>query len=401
MPNHFGFMPARWAFEGAGQAGGAWDRPFFELFQWGMIEVTPGVFNFRDTDQHVQQAGEAGLHTLANIQPFTKWDQEVCHGDLPVLNAPVPPDQQSSRGKPCDMEAYRNFVTRLVERYDGDGIDDMPGLTFPIKHWEIMNEPEFQDMYFQGTPAEYVEVLIVTHDAAKAADPEAQIVQGGMAGMMPESAAFFQGVLDAGGGDYIDILNMHSIGHGEHLNIPAFKQLLAQNGLQDKPFWITEVQYQQSFETTGFTNEDFARILARSYVFALANGADKLFHVNIKIPDFSPPNLPFGEESALFTNSGEQSAVFRAHLTIANLLGDLKASDTVEILSETVGRWFIEEGQYKFVMDGKTVYALFGSGGLPAEITGEVTVIDISGTKTVMEATEITLSDSPVFIVID
>ena len=31
---HFGFMPAMWDFEGARAAGGAYDRPFFELFQW-------------------------------------------------------------------------------------------------------------------------------------------------------------------------------------------------------------------------------------------------------------------------------------------------------------------------------------------------------------------------------
>jgi len=31
---HFGFMPASWDFEGAREAGGAYDRPFFELFQW-------------------------------------------------------------------------------------------------------------------------------------------------------------------------------------------------------------------------------------------------------------------------------------------------------------------------------------------------------------------------------
>jgi hypothetical protein len=86
------------------------------------------------------------------------------------------------------MAAYANFVSKLVERYDGDGSDDMPGLTVPIKHWELMNEPEFQTdiVYFQGTPAEYAEVLEATYNAVKQADPEAYIVQGGMAGMMDE-----------------------------------------------------------------------------------------------------------------------------------------------------------------------------------------------------------------------
>jgi hypothetical protein len=222
-----------------------------------------------------------------------------------------------------------------------------------------------------------------------------------MAGMMKICTDFYQGVFDAGGAAYMDIMNMHSIGHGEHLNIPGFKRFLAENGITGKPIWVTEVQYQQSHQTQGYTNEDFADVMARSYVFALANGVDKLFYVNIQMPPFYNQNIPFGEESAIFTDEGNESALFRAHVTISNLLGDLKDDDTIEILSEKVGNWFIEEGQYKFSTGGKTIYALFGSGALPAEISGEVTVIDTGGTETVMQAAEVRLSDSPVFIVID
>ena len=401
LSNHFGFMPAQWDFAGAREAGGAYDRPNFELFQWGLIETSPGRYDFNMTDRQVRQSGEAGLHILANIQPFAKWDQEACHTDLPVLNSPVPPEFQTTKGMPCDMEAYRQFILKLVERYDGDGIDDMPGLVFPIKHWEVMNEPSFQDMYFQGTPAEYVEVLKTTYEAAKKADPEASLVQGGMAGMMDICTEFWQGVFDAGGAAYLDIMNMHSIGHGEHLNIPAFKEFLAANGIEDKPIWITEVQYEQSFKTQGLSNQDFAKILARSYIFALANGADKLFYVNIKMPPFYDSNIPFGEESALFTNNGDKSALFDAHATISRMLGNLQTGDPVEIISEKIGDWHIEEGQYRFNIGGKTIYALFGSGVLPSEISGPVMVIDIFGDETQMEASAVSLTDSPIFIVID
>lgn len=396
-------MPASWDYENAREAGGAFDRPFFELFQWGMIEREPGQFDFSQTDNTVRQAQSAGLHVLANIQPFTPWDQEVCYGSQTL--DPGLPGAPSTRYKPCDMAAYANFVTRLVERYDGDSIDDMPGLTFPIKHWELMNEPEFQTdpIYFQGTPADYVATLIVTYEAVKQADPEASIVQGGMAGMMPESAAWWQGVLDAGGAPYLDIMNMHSIGHGEHLNIPAFKQFLAQNGLQDKPIWVTEVQFQQANQTQSYTNEDFARILARSYIFALANGADKLFYVNLRMPPFYDPGIPFDERSALITDAGEKSALFQAHLTIADMLGDLDLADgdTVATIRETVDDWFIVNGQYKFTIGGNIIYALWGSGPLPAEITDDVRVVDIAGAETIIEAASIQLTDSPIFILID
>ncbi|MBM3156240.1 MAG: hypothetical protein FJ004_03030 [Chloroflexi bacterium] len=397
--SHFGFMPAGIDLTSARQAGGAWDRPVFQLFKWGNIETNPGNFDFYLTDMCVRLDQAQGFHIVANLQPFAYWDQEKCHQDLPLPPGQGPHD---TKGKPCDMGIYENFIMKLVERYDGDGIDDMPGLIIPIKHWEVMNEPELNDgviVYFQGTPAEYLETLQVTYEAVKSADPEALVVQGGMAGMTNVDVAFWQDVFELGGADYFDIANMHCIGQGEHLNIPVFKAFLAQNGIEDKPIWVTEAQYQQSQQTQNYTNEDFARILARSYIFALANGVDKLLYVNIKMP---PPLagqvMPFDERSALISDNGEKSALFYAHLTIANMLGELSSTDEVEVIKETVGGWSIIEGQYRFTIGGKVIYALWGSGTLPSEIKGQVRVTDISGAQREIEAASLELNDSPVFV---
>jgi hypothetical protein len=384
-------MPALWDYENARAAGAGYNRPFFELFQWGNIEKEPGQFDFYDTDKTVKETQAQGLHILANIQPFAGWDQQAGYGD------------SNHKGKPCDMDSYAGFLTKLVERYDGDSVDDMPGLTVPIKHWELMNEPEFQPMYFQGTPGDYVDTLKVTYETVKQADPEALIVQGGMAGMMEVCTTFWQGVFDEEGAQYLDIMNMHSIGHGEHLNIPAFQDFLEQNGLQDKPVWVTEVQFQQAQQTQNYSNADFAKILARSYIFALGNGVNKLFYVNIRMPPFYDAGIPFDEGSALITNNGEKSALFQAHLAVATMLGELGTGDTdaVSIIGERVTGWFVEVGQYKFTIQGKTIYALWGSGPLPAEITGQVRVTDITGAVRVTDATSLYLSDSPIFITLD
>jgi len=396
-------MPAMWAFKEANQAGGAYDRPFFELFQWGMIEWQPGVFNFHETDRYILQAQAHGLHILANIQPFAHWDQTKCHQDLPPAGKPGDPGFHPTKGKPCDMKQYRNFVSKLVERYDGDGVNDMPGLTIPIKHWEVLNEPEFQEeplVFFQGSPADYFEILKTTYEAVKEADPEALVVQGGMAGMMEVCTDFWQAVFALGGADYFDIANMHSIGHGEHLNIPSFKRFLTQNGIEDKPIWVTEVQYQQAHQTQGYSAEDFAKILARSYIFALANGVEKLFYVNIKLPPVRH-GVPFDERSALIKDSGEKAPLFYAHLTVANMLEELSDDDGVEIIREKIGSWSIDEGQYRFNIKGRTIYALWGVGPVPPEITGEVKVTEISGVQRVTDSAAIKLSDSPIFVEID
>jgi hypothetical protein len=265
-----------------------------------------------------------------------------------------------------------------------------------------MNEPEFTTgdlIFFQGTAEDYFEILKATYQTVKHADPEAVVVQGGMAGMMEIDTTFWQAVFDLGGAHYFDVANMHSIGHGEHLNIPAFKAFLARNGINDKPIWVTEVQYQQARQTENYTNADFAKILARSYIFALANGVDKLLYVNIKMPpagkDGGPP---FDERSALINDNGEKTALFYAHLTVANMLGKLSSADTVEKIKETVGSWSITEGQYKFTINGKVIYALWGSGSLPSAITGKARVTEISGAQGEVDASTLRLSDSPIFV---
>jgi hypothetical protein len=263
-----------------------------------------------------------------------------------------------------------------------------------------MNEPVFPEPpldFFQGSPADYFETLKATYEAVKEADAEALVVQGGMAGMMEDCTNFWQPVFDLGGADYFDIANMHSIGHGEHLNIPAFKEFLSKNGIEDTPIWVTEVQYQQAQQTWNYSNEDFAKTLVRSYVFALANGVDKLFYVNIKMPPVKE-GVPFDERSALIQDNGEKSPLFYAHLTVANMLGELRQTDEVEIIKEVVGDWSIDTGQYRFNIGSKIIYALWGAGPLPSGITGEVRVTEISGAQTVTDSAVLELSDSPIFI---
>ncbi len=83
------------------------------------------------------------------------------------------------------------------------------------------------------------------------------------------------------------------------------------------------------------------------------------------------------------------------------MLGELDEIDTVEIIKEKIGDWSIEEGQYKFNIGGRTVYALWGTGRLPLEISGEVEVTEISWVQRVTDSVDLELSDSPIFVEVD
>jgi len=406
---HFGFMPATFDLKDAQAAGGSWDRPFFELFEWGRIETEPGTFNFIDTDQYVKMVQERDFCTVACIQPFADWDQKANEGKYPEI-ASSDPNAPKTRAKPSNMNAYKRFVEMLVERYDGDGTDDMPDLKYPIKYWEVANEPEMQEpplVFFQGPPKEYFEVLKATYEAVKNADKDAKILNGGMAGMSDFMVQYWQGVLDEGGGKYFDIANIHSIGHGEPLNIPEFKEFLLKNNI-DKSIWVTEVQIENRGRKE--SRDYYAASLARSYIFALANGADKFFYVNLKLPDEGLPSEGeggpgFSDRSTIISVSNERQPLFFAHKTIAKMLDYPLTAEKIreEIsggsgLSGENGNKKIVIGQYKFSVEGKTIYALWGSGSVPAEISGRVKVTYLSGDEKEMDAGELTLTESPIFV---
>ena len=58
----------------------------------------------------------------------------------------------------------------MMERYDGDGVDDMPGLLAPVRHWVIGGE--WTGFWPSGSAQDYLELLELTRTAARDAYPE-------------------------------------------------------------------------------------------------------------------------------------------------------------------------------------------------------------------------------------
>lgn len=155
-------------------AGISWVR--LEAF-WRVIEpadAPPAVYDWAALDQMVAGAARGRLTPLVVVYTKPAWAATRSCG--PVDKVP--------------WGRYGDFVRDLVERYDGDGRDDAPGLP-RVKHWEIGNEPDFDPTRaddepdygscYGDDPAGYGEELRTAYHAAKAADPEAQVVFGAVA----------------------------------------------------------------------------------------------------------------------------------------------------------------------------------------------------------------------------
>lgn len=261
--------------------GAGWARPHPGPFSWGYIEPTQGEYDFSASDGLVKISQANNIAILATIWPFANWDQKddpsckVGTQDIfyPRAYAMGIPEY---RCKPKDMTAYRNFLSHLIERYDGDGQDDMPGLVMPIKYWEILNEPDMKSSelaFFLGDAKDYVEILKQSYEAIKQICPDCSIVQGGAAGVQNEFLSFWEDVFKLGAGNYFDIANIHSIGTQDvsDFNVKKFKSLLNKYGIQ-KPVWVTEVEFRSK-------TADVKTSMRK----ALEAGASKVFFVSFNV----------------------------------------------------------------------------------------------------------------------
>ncbi|MFH1055779.1 MAG: hypothetical protein V1744_06790 [Candidatus Altiarchaeota archaeon] len=271
--------------------GMGWARPHPGPFAWGFVEKAKGNFDFTASDEWVTASQDNGVALLGTIWPYADWDQIRCHkrecevtqedifyprGKFGFVDG-IP----KSRCIPCNIGEYKGFMEKLVERYDGDGVEDMPGLKQPVKHWETLNEPALRapDLtFFKGTPEEYVTILAATYESVKKACPDCTVVQGGAEGIQPEFINYWERVFKAGGGNYFDVANIHYINSGEldNLNVAKFKKLMDRNRLE-KPIWVTEAEYRIESEVDASVDG------------ALKAGASKVFFTRFIVGDRRPP----------------------------------------------------------------------------------------------------------------
>jgi len=410
----------------AGEKNAYWMRGFDVV--WNVIEPEKGKYNWEENDRMLTEFkdGQAqGAYHLSIIWPYANWDQITCHsGKKYVATGHLKRGGEDLyMGAPCDMEAYSQFIREVVERYDGDGRDDMPDLKIPVKYWEIINEPEMQGggfggagedlKFFVGTPQEYVEILETSYKAIKKADSSAKVLYAGMAGMQKNFQDFWDPVFAGGGGGYFDIANIHSISTDEQredLYVIKFKKYLEKYGIENKPIWVTEVQFGQLMDKPKDLTA-FEKLMVRATVFSLAQGAEKLFFIeNWTMWDnkemFKPPEED--DESKKETKGKPPKLDLSnnsTHKVYLNLVDKINSFDKIETIKEkfTEGQDDREGAtsqvaQYKFVNGDKAVYVLWGNAELPTEITGKLKVTDIYGVSREVETSALQLSDSPLFV---
>ena len=248
-----------------------WVRPHPGPFVWNKIEKSQGKFFWEESDKNVLYAQEHNQIIIATIWPYANWEQKSCKRKKG--RSPFGKHFAKYLSKPCSMENYKTFLLALVDRYDGDGNNDMPKLTKPIIYWEIMNEPEFK-MFFKGNESDFVEIFNFSSKLIKEKQKDSVIIMAGAAGMFPKNKKFWKSTLPKIK-DHFDIANIHHISTPDgkcdkEFWVDEFATLLKTLNI-NKPIWVTEAMIGK------------CKVLL-SYINAFANGAELIIDVGVNAP---------------------------------------------------------------------------------------------------------------------
>ncbi|MGD0523118.1 MAG: hypothetical protein ABSA43_01000 [Candidatus Microgenomates bacterium] len=376
------------------------DREMAGLFTWNVIETEKGNFDWRLTDLAAQHAKETGIKFSAVIQPYAAWDQK----NTAVIAGCSDTYYNSKAGPPNDWVEYQNFLTAMVKRYK-DVVSD----------WEIGNEPEGNCSGYQNNPQAYFDLLKISSETIKKADPQAIVLNGGASGFADYNSNerdYWTKFFELGGGKYLDVFNLHwdrekngaASDPSAFLKVLDFYNNLITSQSLKMPLWITEFgtysgtpappaspnrgepaggptrQNQPAMTFPTQSPEFQAAWYFRYSILAFANNTERIF------PDFVGQDNQNIGGGAIFNTQG-QSRLFLK--TLQTIDSKIQGFSKVEKIAD---------GQYKFAVGSKTIYALW-SGTLAKEISGQVKVTDIRGQEQTVDATAVKLSaDQPVFL---
>jgi len=365
-------------------------------------EPEEGTFDWIRPDKSISANEEIGTTTLPWLVSSSPWAQTERLRDLnkQAADRGSPSGSYQNLELPPDLDSYRRWVTTVVERYDGDGVDDMPGLKEGIHAWQIENEWTWR---WSGTPEELLELHRVASEAVRAADPAAKIVLGGLTGI--EGAALADGYLDDGsiivggkpvtaeivrehpaakeifariniifdrGADYFDVVSLHKYGSYDH--IPAcvawLEDKMAANGYS-RPIIGTEIGGPFIASQEAYTPQAHCDALVKYHAVSLACGIQQiywsaLFGGGTWGPSYTNTNF-------VYPKGNIRPAYYTYQLLVKKLAG-IKSAVRIP-----VENWDPETRIYKFERESGPIYIAWSE-----RINGRHLTVPIEG-KTVRQ----------------
>lgn len=217
------------------------------VFDQAVEQRLPGPIDWSVPDRIVAALARQGVRTDALFIGTPAW----------VANPAVQP-VCASRSFPARLAGWSSFVGAAVERYGRGGRfwEEHPEITaLPIETWEIGNEQNTSVYWCPvANPEHYARVYAASREAALAADPEAQVIVGGLApafgqGILPgdvPAPAFLERMVDAKPelADQIPAVAIHPYARSTAKvleTVHRFREAMRSAGLGETPLIVNEV----------------------------------------------------------------------------------------------------------------------------------------------------------------
>ena len=300
-------------------AGSAWIR---WPISWATVEPTntvPANYDWTMLDTTVISATNQGVNLILTIADQPSWAATYAMGPV------------------TDVVELEEFVGAMVERYDGDGIEDAAGSPI-VNYYELYNEPDNAELwgaenggygYWGHQGAEYAALMQRLYPVIKTASPDARLVLGGLALDRfeeyggPFDDEFLDDVLAAcQGHDCFDVMNFHyyptfrrrweSYGADIIGKTNYVRDRLTAYGFGDLLIVCTETSWAGEGSTWG-SDELQSRYTTKGFVRGLAAGLDII--VWWFIQDGDQTNMP-----GLLANDLQPKPSYGAYQTMTGML---------------------------------------------------------------------------------
>ncbi|MFH1587476.1 MAG: beta-galactosidase [Candidatus Diapherotrites archaeon] len=356
-----------------------------EWINWAIIEPENNNYDWEEMDAMVEDTTERGIEILGIFLMMPSWAKtnEEC--------------SKSDFCEPKDITDFKEFAKKVAERYDGKHSHG------EIKYFEIMNEIpvplsfEFDESDSKG----YSKWLINGYEGVKEGNPYAKVMMGSFINPVTAEEKYVKTFIDEmleNHNRYYDIIGAHVFESESDVTMTTqyIKGRMEFYGV-NKSLWITETA------TTFISGEEpdalnkIAKDVVKRFARAFGEGVEKMSWYRFRGDPRPEDGVTNAERDKIFglgygkkgsTDFTSRQAYY-AYKTITSKLDDFSS---VKKFSDT---------QYKFEVNERSVYVLwcdFGSCPLPSEITGIVTITDYLGNEEKINANQITLNDSPVFV---
>lgn len=344
---------------------------------WNMIETERGL-DFTKLDFAVRTLQENGLDIVITFMPNSKkWGATDLFAKRKSTAEPT-----VHADYPAKYDLYKETITAIVERYDGDRRDDMPGLGYPIDYYQLVNEWVWQ---WEGTKEDYLRYLKDSRKIIRVAHPGARIILGGLTGVefwaisegidknrtvktggmynkdKPETVSFeslkskVPGHVEktierlkyilVKGRPYFDIIDFHSYTEHYQEMVPSIKIL--KKYAPDKELW--------SLENAGpfyrYSPEKHCQEIVKRYIVGFYYGVDKIFWSSYNPTGGWSKNFL---NLSLLTNRGGKKPAYFMYKFLAVNLSALRSVEKLDLGSGVEA--------YRLSENSRDVYVIWAEG---------------------------------------